>query len=790
MMSASPNPEIARTAAAATLDAARAARASGNAERLVTLCQHALKLDPSLADAWHLLGVQAFELGQVDEALRLLGRAVEAAPQQAEYRNDLGIAFQTLGRLESAEKQFAEASRLSPLSAEIRENWAVCLLRLGRFADALPRLRALAAERPSPAIHVDLGQALAQTGNAAEAVTWLERALGAEPDNGEAASWLGLALAQLGRGDEALARCREGVQRRPEVGALHTNLAEVARTLRLDAEAAAAYRRALELGDGSARVQLGLALALLRLGQHDEAQKAAAEAARLTPGDAFVHLTLGVVEIERGDMQAALSPLLKAAELDPDLRAAHVELAKVYPHLCETEKARHHLQRAIALHDASGLRVRAATLLPAIYASKQELLDYRERYTQAIETLLADGITVENPLAEVAATNFYLAYQGMNDCELQRQYARLYRNLPTEIALSTPARGGRRKVGFISRFFSNHSVAMAFAEVIRALAARDDLEVVLLCPTLAPPPDWTTGRIVRVPVNLELAREVIAREALDILVYADIGMDPFTYFLSFTRLAPVQCVMAGHPVTTGVPAVDYYISAASMEPEGAQLHYTERLVQLAGPPTYMTRPTVDRQAVTRPSPSDATLYVCPMMLQKVHPDFDPAIGEILRRDERGRVIFFRDDRRRWHEPLARRLAAALPDVIDRVHFIEPIPPEQFAGFLSAADVLLDTFHFGAGTTSYIALAAGTPIVTWPSEFMRGRVLLGCLQTLDLDETVARDAEDYVARAVRLGTDRQWQAHVRARIAERADAIFDDRTMIDEVGRFLTTVPLG
>ncbi len=42
--------------------------------------------------------------------------------------------------------------------------------------------------------------------------------------------------------------------------------------------------------------------------------------------------------------------------------------------------------------------------------------------------------------------------------------------------------------------------------------------------------------------------------SLDILFYPDLGMTPLTYFLAFARLAPVQCVSWGHPVTTGIPA--------------------------------------------------------------------------------------------------------------------------------------------------------------------------------------------------------------------------------------------
>ena len=82
-------------------------------------------------------------------------------------------------------------------------------------------------------------------------------------------------------------------------------------------------------------------------------------------------------------------------------------------------------------------------------------------------------------------------------------------------------------------------------------------------------------RVIRVPNILPKTREVcvpvwqrfylfmlsqiISDLKLHVLFYPDIGMEPFTYFLSFSRLAPVQAVTHGHPCTTGVPEIDYFV---------------------------------------------------------------------------------------------------------------------------------------------------------------------------------------------------------------------------------------
>ena len=58
---------------------------------------------------------------------------------------------------------------------------------------------------------------------------------------------------------------------------------------------------------------------------------------------------------------------------------------------------------------------------------------------------------------------------------------------------------------------------------------------------------------------LFMLSQIISDLKLHVLFYPDIGMEPFTYFLSFSRLAPVQAVTHGHPCTTGVPEIDYFV---------------------------------------------------------------------------------------------------------------------------------------------------------------------------------------------------------------------------------------
>ena len=71
-------------------------------------------------------------------------------------------------------------------------------------------------------------------------------------------------------------------------------------------------------------------------------------------------------------------------------------------------------------------------------------------------------------------------------------------------------------------------------------------------------------------------------------------MDPMTAKLASLRLAPRQAAGWGHPETTGLPTMDFYLSAQGFEPEGAQAHYAERLLALPNLGCHLERAPVEQ----------------------------------------------------------------------------------------------------------------------------------------------------------------------------------------------------
>src|SRR5688500_17428430 len=94
---------------------------------------------------------------------------------------------------------------------------------------------------------------------------------------------------------------------------------------------------------------------------------------------------------------------------------------------------------------------------------------------------------------------------------------------------------------------------------------------------------------------------------------------------------------------------------------------------------------------------------------------------------------------------------------------------QLMQLLSTTDVVLDTFTFNGHTSSYHGLWMGLPVVTLAGGVHRSRMGATIMTHLGLGELVARDGDDYVAKAVALAGDLPRLAGLRATLRQRMQA---------------------
>jgi protein O-GlcNAc transferase len=266
-------------------------------------------------------------------------------------------------------------------------------------------------------------------------------------------------------------------------------------------------------------------------------------------------------------------------------------------------------------------------------------------------------------------------------------------------------------------------------------------------------------------------------------------MDPLAYFLAFSRLAPVQCLNWCHPVTSGIPNIDYFLSAQGLEPPGAAEHYSEMLVQLSAPPTYLDPLTCGPSSKSLEDfglAGTGTLYVCPQSLFKIHPDFDPILDRILRADPAGQVVLPAAKDPAWQQAIVARFQRSIPQTFSRVRFVPRQTPEDLLRLMQLADVILDTTHFSGGLTTIESLHVGQAPITLPGEFMRGRVTNGYYRQMGFSDCIAQDVEDYVRLALRMANDRTWREEMRAAVRDTAHKLYRNRNVVGEIERFFVS----
>jgi predicted O-linked N-acetylglucosamine transferase (SPINDLY family) len=288
--------------------------------------------------------------------------------------------------------------------------------------------------------------------------------------------------------------------------------------------------------------------------------------------------------------------------------------------------------------------------------------------------------------------------------------------------------------------------------------------------------------------------EQICNDRLHALIIPEVGMDPLTVRLAALRLAPIQCTSWGHPDTSGLPTIDYYLSSDLMEPVDAQDHYTEKLVRLPQlsihyEPLDIAPAQADRARFGLRE--ESIVFLCTQSLFKYLPQYDEVFPRIAAEVGKCQFAFLNYSKsNRLGEKFVQRLQPAFARFglrcSDYVKLLPPLPPAEYRALNSIADVFLDSIGWSGCNSTMEALACNLPIVTMPGRLMRGRHSHAILQMMGFHETEARDLDEYVAIAKRLATDEDWRRYIAHKISETKHFAYRDRSCIKGLEEFLKT----
>lgn len=796
----------------------------GDTPGAVGYAERAIRLAPDAPDYHSNLGRYYVSLGRLNEAISTLGRALELAPGHALARFNLAVALGNARHWEQARPHLEEYVRLKPDDPGGQHQLGLTLSELGRAAEAVPYFCRTIELKPDAAeAYNNLGNAMQAIGQARESIRFYEEALCLRPGYADAVTNLGAAHQALGNLELARSCYDEALRLAPGMVQARGNIANLLAAERRHAEAIEIFESIVAETPGSAETWNNLGNSLQELGRFEEAMRAYARALEVNPSYYLVHNNVGNTLRRQGRYEEAVAEYGRALAAKPDFVEALNNQAVALADLGRAAEAVELYERA---HRLKPDYVDPLINLGNIYRDRAHPEQAIELFRRATITApsnpfgwnnlgcaLSDqgevrealgcfrrslGLLTDNPHAH---SNLLLNLHYTGDdgagaiAEAHRQYG-----LRFSRARATPHRNTvdperRLRIGYVSADFRRHSVAF-FLEPVIERHARMNFEV--YCYSDVGRPDRITERFQALAgagwrdirgYNDGRFAGLVEADGIDILV--DLGGHTANSRLaSFAgRPAPVQVAYLGYPNTTGLEEIDYRLTDAVADPEGAALPWhSEELVRLpgsflcfrppGGAPPVSPLPSLDGAPFTFGSFNN---------MAKVSDRAVAAWAEILNRVPGSRLAL--KNKALGDVPARHRLQARFAAYgigPERLWMSGAI--ESLGGHLAAysfVDLGLDTFPYTGTTTTCEAMWMGVPVVSYAGSAHVERVGASVLSAAGLSEFTAHDERSYVEVAVAAAGSAGRLASLRSSLRERLSL----SPLLDEAGftRRLETV---
>jgi predicted O-linked N-acetylglucosamine transferase (SPINDLY family) len=655
---------------------------------------------------------------------------LEALVLRAEDAYKQGMDCVAQEQWSSAETNLRRALSLVPEFAEANSELALVLQAQGQPELAEPYLRATVdLQKESPTAHYNLGNNLRTLGQLAEAERCFRTALTLRPDFPEALFNLDRLLQFQQRWVECEMLWRGVLLRDPEFVQGYVHLSTVLRTLQRGTEALACVRRGLQLEPENLPLRLQQGLVLKELGRFEEAEACARSVLETAPDSAQAWNNLAEVLNAMRRLVEAEAGFRKALELNPELGQAHGNLGIV-------------LQNKGQLHEAE--------------ASMRRSMELNPNDTTAHGNLLF----VLNYHPDKTGAEVFAEYRAFDEkfAQPHRKEWRPHANSrQTDRVL---------KVGYVSPDFRNHSVSY-FLEPL--LAQRDKSAVEIYAYAELRREDSATARYKSyvdhwVPtrgMSDAALSERIRADGIDILIDLA-GHTGGNRLGTFARKpAPVSVSWMGYGYTTGLSAIDYYLTDATSAPAGSEDLFAETPWRL--PMSWVYR------ALSAPAMGEVNALPA---LQNGYVTFGTLTrairinhltvrvwGDLLKRVPHSRLVInstsYKDAE--TQEELAQRF---VDQGIARERLLIGCdsPPWDV---LRGIDIGLDCFPHNSGTTLFETLYMGIPFVTLTGRPSVGGMGGSILRGLGRPEWIASTEAEYVETAATLAQDLGALAQLRA-----------------------------
>jgi predicted O-linked N-acetylglucosamine transferase (SPINDLY family) len=715
--------------------------------------------------------------------LKMLGDAVKSrAPRPARDRAaKLGAepAAQEVGALInlSVSGRYAELETLARSITTRFPGYARGWKALGaalscqdRAEEALVPMRVAVDLAPADAeAHKNLGNALHQHGQLVEAMASYRRGLEIEPDSAEILCNLGNLCREEGRIAEAEASFRRAVQVKPDFAEAHYNLGNVLNEQHRYAEAAASFESAIKLEPDLAGTHNNLGLALNEQGRTIEAEASFRRAVELKADYAEAYNNLGSVLAAHGRLPEAERNYRRAITIEPDYVGALNNLGVTLKQQGRLAEAETCCRMALAVnpkhsgaHHNLGLILGDQGRFDEAEASLRQALSFRPDFADAFGNLLF----ILNYHPDRSAQDIFRDYQEY-DARIGLQFRSSWCAHANDRNLER-----RLRVGYVSPDFRRHS-CRSFLEPL--LANHDKTRVEVFAYAALADEDEVTARYRSyvdrwIPTN-GMTHDAVAKrirdDGIDILVDLA-GHTAGNLLPVFARKpAPISVSWLGYCYTTGLSAIDYYLTDKVCAPPGSDALFAEQPWRMATP-CLVYQPTIEMGEVgTLPFVKRGYITFGTLTRSiRINHRTLRVWAELLKAVPGSRLLI--DSRSYKYPAEQQQLASRFAEhgiSRERLEIGFHSPPWDV---LRSIDIGLDCFPHNSGTTLFESIYMGVPFITLAGRPSVGRIGSSVLQGMSRAEWIAESEADYVAKAAALARDPVRLAEIRAGLRDEME----------------------
>ena len=762
--------ELAPDDAEAHLHLGNAHMDGGHPDLAMPYFMRALELAPAFAEALSRLGDVLQAQGHLKEAAECYGGALEIDPALAMAHRGKGDVLVAQQQFQSAQSSYRQALTLEPGAADIHRKLGDVHVALNRPDAALQSYAAALEMDPENAMaHGGMGNVLFRLDRNAQAAASYRSAAALPTANAAHYHGLGRSLHALGATAEAESAYRQSIALDASLAAPMLHYADLLRETRRKEPAIAIYQAVLLLEPNNIDALNNLGMALQEDGQLEAALASFRQVALLAPDNPVTHSNIAAALNDMGQRAAALESCRRAVKLGPKSTAAHVNLGTCLMEMGRLSEAVNSFETVVKL-DPHQRRA---------YINISAALNRLGRIDQAI-VHCRKALKI-NPDWDELHSNllFYLTHsQDLDAASLFAEHVRYAEHFEAPLRASWPQHGNTRdperrlRIGFVSADLYNHAVAHFITPILEYLSQSRQVEIVAYANSFHDDHVsrhlhglFAVWRQVEKLSHAELA-QLVTSDAIDILIDLS-GHTGFNRLPTFARKpAPLQVSWIGYPGTTGLQAMDYYLTDRYYSPPGKlDNQFTEKLVRLPAAAPFL------------PSPESPPVSTAPS-IEKGYVTY----GSFNRAGKLNRATIARWSTLLRLVPSAKMVLAAMPNKhtsdmvrawfvregIDakRLTFHTQTNIRDYLALHATVDLCLDTYPYTSGTTGLHALWMGVPTLTMVGPTLPGYVTASILAHAGLTDFIAYSEDEFLRKGRKFAEDMSVLAGLRMHMRDR------------------------